>query len=38
MLKAFEGAVITKHHESLDSLMKDEYDTLSDYIKELMSK
>lgn len=38
MLKAFEGAVITKHHESLDTLMKDEYDTLSDYIKELMSK
>ena len=38
MLKAFEGAVITKHHESLDSLMKDKYDTLSDYIKELMSK
>ena len=36
MLKEFNGAVITKHHEILDELNKKEYDTLSDYIKELM--
>ena len=36
MLKEFEGAVIKKHHKKLDSLKKDEYETLSDYIEELM--
>ena len=36
MLKEFEGAVIKKHHKKLDSLQKDEYETLSDYIEELM--
>ena len=37
MLKEFNGAVITKHHEILDELNKKNYDTLSDYIEELMS-
>lgn len=36
MLEAFNGAVIKKHHQKLDSLEKDEYETLSDYIEELM--
>ena len=36
MLKSFEGAVIKHHNEKLDSLKKDEYETLSDYIEELM--
>ena len=36
MLKTFPGAVIKKHHKKLDELNKKEYDTLSDYIEELM--
>ena len=36
MLKSFEGAIIKHHNEKLDTLAKDEYDTLSDYIEELM--
>ncbi len=36
MLKDNIGAVIKKHHPKLDSLNKKEFDTLSDYIKELM--
>ena len=36
MLKAFDGAVMTKHHEILDALKKKEYDTLSDFIKDNM--
>ncbi len=36
MLKAFQGAVISKHHKKLDELEKEEYDTLKDYIEELM--
>ena len=36
MLKYFKGGVIKKHHQILDELNKNEYDTLSDYIKELM--
>ena len=36
MLKEYPGAVIKKHHKILDDLNKNEYDTLSDYIKELM--
>lgn len=36
MLKAFDGAVIKKHHRKLDKLNKTEYVTLSDYIEELM--
>lgn len=37
MLKEFNGKVITKHHEILNELGKDEVDTLSDYIEELMN-
>ena len=36
MLKSFNGGVIKKHHKKLDSLNKKEYDTLSDFIEELM--
>ena len=36
MLKEFQGGVIKKHHKSLDVLKKKEYDTISDYIEELM--
>lgn len=36
MLKEFKGGVIKKHHEILNSLEKEEYETLSDYIEELM--
>ena len=36
MLKEYPGAVIKKHHKILDELNKDEYETLSDYIEELM--
>ena len=36
MLKSFDGAVIKKHHQKLDELNKSEFDTLSDYIEELM--
>ena len=38
MLKAFDGAVIKKHHVILDELGKEEVDCLSDYIEEIMSK
>lgn len=36
MLKAFDGAIIKEHHKKLDSLKKEEYETLSDYIDKLM--
>ena len=36
MLKEFHGGVITKHHHILDELNKEEYDSISDYIEELM--
>lgn len=36
MLKEFHGGVITKHHQILDELKKEEYDSISDYIEELM--
>lgn len=36
MLQAFDGAVIKKHHPKLNELNKKEYETLSDYIEELM--
>lgn len=35
MIKAFNGVVIKKHKKELDFLNKKEYETLSDYIKEL---
>lgn len=37
MIKAFDGVVIKNHHEKLNELNKEEYDTLSDYIEELMN-
>lgn len=36
MLKEFQGAVIRKHNDVLDNLNKKEYNTLKDYIEELM--
>ncbi len=38
MIKEFNGVVMKKHHEILDSLQKKEYETLSDYIEELLNK
>ena len=36
MLERFRGVVVKKHHSILDSLNKKEYDSLHDYIEELM--
>ena len=36
MLKTFNGGVMKNHHKVLNTLKKKEYDTLSDYIEELM--
>ena len=36
MLKTFQGGVIKNHHHKLDELQKKNYNTLSDYIEELM--
>lgn len=36
MLKSFEGGIIKKHHQKLNSLNKKEYNNLSEYIEELM--
>lgn len=36
MLKAFPGATVKKHHPKLDELDKKEYETLKEYIEELM--
>lgn len=38
MLKAFDGVVIKEHNKLLDDLGKEEYDTLSDYIEEMLKK
>ena len=37
MIKEFNGVVIKKHNKVLDELNTKEYDTLSDYIEELMN-
>lgn len=37
MIKAFNGVVMKNHHEKLDELKRDEYESLSDYIEELMN-
>ena len=37
MLKTFDGAVMKNHHEKLDSLHKKEYETLNEYIEELIN-
>lgn len=36
MIKAFNGAVVEKHHKVLDELNPKVYNTLKDYIEELM--
>ena len=36
MLRAFDGAVIKKHHPILDELNKKEYESLSDHIEYLL--
>lgn len=36
MLKNFPGAIIRKHHHKLDELHKEEFETLKDYLEELM--
>ena len=36
MIKSFQGAVVKKHHPILDELQKEEFETLKDYIEELM--
>ena len=38
MLKAFDGVIMKEHNPLLDELEKEEYETLSDYIKELLEK
>jgi len=38
MLKAYNGAVIKKHHKKLNELNKKEYETLAGYIERLMQK
>lgn len=37
MLNAYKGAVMKNHHEKLDKLNKKEYNTLKDYIDELLN-
>lgn len=37
MLDAYKGAVMKNHHEKLDKLNKKEYNTLKDYIDELLN-
>lgn len=37
MLKTYPGAVIKKHHPILEGLKKQEYETLKDYIEEIMN-
>ncbi len=36
MLKTFDGGIIRNHHPKLDNLHKKEYETLKEYIEELM--
>ena len=36
MLKEFNGAVMKNHHKKLDALEKNEYDSLKDYIEDLI--
>ena len=38
MLKAFDGAIMKEHNPLLDELNKDEYETISDYIEEILNK
>ena len=36
MLKSFNGGVIKNHHPILNELNKKEYESISEYIEELM--
>ena len=38
MIKAFNGVIMKEHHPILDELKKNEYESLKDYIEELMKK
>lgn len=38
MIKAFNGGIIKKHHKILDELKKKEYETLADFIEELIER
>ena len=38
MLKAFDGAIMKEHNPLLDELNKEEYETISDYIEEILNK
>lgn len=38
MIKSFNGVIMKHHHKILDELKKNEYDTLKDYIEELLKK
>ena len=38
MLKAFDGVVMKEHNPLLDELGKEEYETLSDYIEDLLKR
>ncbi len=37
MLKAFNGAIMKKHHQRLDELSKKEYENLFEYVEELIN-
>lgn len=37
MIKAFNGVIVKNHHKKLDELKVKEYESLSDYIEELMN-
>ena len=37
MIKTFNGVVVKKHHKKLDELQPKEYESLSEYIEELMN-
>ena len=38
MLKSFNGGIIKKHNKILDELNKKEYETLADFIEEVIEK
>lgn len=38
MLKAFDGVIMKEHNPLLDELNKEEYETISDYIEEILNK
>ena len=38
MLKAFDGVIMKEHNPLLDDLNKEEYETISDYIEEILKR